>query len=555
LTRLPNPQWQAPYQRGGWGIWPTSTTDVNTQTTSYTYDALGRMTSQTLPGETAGDTTTSWTYTVWCATTGAQTPCLEMDQTQRVDASHTRTTRAFYDGWGHLVETRTPGPGGQDVIVYADYDIAGRQVFKSNPYFVTAYTGAPGSAAYVTPPATPGTGTSTTYTNERVTVVKDALSNQTTTTLSTLCGVGSDTGCYSSATTVDPLGHQHITLADGLGRAAYDQTYTGAAGPYTLYATTSYGYDYNGNQTTIVRPDNLTISMTYDATGRETTMTDPDRGAESYSYDPNSNATTTIDARGSAGTIDAGYDGLNRQVWRNTTNSPTGAYVTYSFDTATNGVGRLAGETFANSNAGGSLKGCYAYAYDVRGRVTQTSEAIGTTTCTVGAGYITYSGYNDAGQLSSQTYPNGDFFVPSYDAASGWQTGLNVQLSGAHTSTPLLSGESYTGAAGAMGLVTSATLGGMTGGTGSYSATYDNLGRLTSEQYTYTPTCLSSTTLYQVQPTYDALGNVIESVTTLPQGVDTQVFCEDDLSRLTWAGTTGTPHALARQPPATPAGW
>jgi hypothetical protein len=48
-------------------------------------------------------------------------------------------------------------------------------------------------------------------------------------------------------------------------------------------------------------------------------------------------------------------------------------------------------------------------------------------------------------------------------------------------------------------------------------------------------------TLYHVTPTYDALGNVIETVTTLPQGTDTQVFCADDLSRLSWAGSTGTP--------------
>lgn len=79
----------------------------------------------------------------------------------------------------------------------------------------------------------------------------------------------------------------------------------------------------------------------------------------------------------------------------------------------------------------------------------------------------------------------------------------------------------------------------MSGGTGSYSASYDTLSRLTSEMYTYTPTGLSATTLYLVQPTYNALGNVIESVTTLPQGVDTQVFCYDDRSRLTWAGSTG----------------
>ncbi|HEX9039072.1 MAG TPA: hypothetical protein VF808_18970, partial [Ktedonobacterales bacterium] len=119
-------------------------------------------------------------------------------------------------------------------------------------------------------------------------------------------------------------------------------------------------------------------------------------------------------------------------------------------------------------------------------------------------------------------------------------TQLSVQLGGGSPITPL-SGESYSGAAGAMGLLTTASLGAMTGGTGAYTATYDALGRLTSGLYTYTPIGLTAQTLYRIQPTYDALSNVIEAVTTLPQGTDTQVFCSDDRSRLTWAGSAGTP--------------
>jgi len=45
----------------------------------------------------------------------------------------------------------------------------------------------------------------------------------------------------------------------------------------------------------------------------------------------------TIDARGSAGTIYAGYDATDRQIWRNTSNSPTNAYVTDTSDIAANG--------------------------------------------------------------------------------------------------------------------------------------------------------------------------------------------------------------------------
>jgi hypothetical protein len=79
-------------------------------------------------------------YTVWCSGTGAQTPCAEIDQTQRLNSTTTVTNRGFYDGMGHLVETQSPGPSG-DVVQYYYYDPSQRQVFKSVPYIVASYTG------------------------------------------------------------------------------------------------------------------------------------------------------------------------------------------------------------------------------------------------------------------------------------------------------------------------------------------------------------------------------------------------------------------------------
>ena len=190
--------------------------------------------------------------------------------------------------------------------------------------------------------------------------------------------------------------------------------------------------------------------------------------------------TATSDARGSSGTIDAGYDGLNRQLWRNTSNSPTGAYVTYGYDATASagGVGRLTSETFANTNAGGSLSGSYAYTYDGRGQVSATTQTVGGTPSTTSATY------NDAGQLLSQTYPNGDTLATSYDSRSGWQQQQSLTLSGQSTAVPLLTAEAYSGAVGARGLMTSATLGAFaaltSGAFGSYAASYDGLGRLTS---------------------------------------------------------------------------
>ena len=99
-------------------------------------------------------------------------------------------------------------------------------------------------------------------------------------------------------------------------------------------------------------------------------MTDPDRGNEMYTYDSDGNLTKSVDARGGAGTIYVGYDALDRPIWRNTSNSPTGAYHTYSYDSTSGGnfgIGQLTSESFS----GAGLNGSYSYVYDARGRVSQ----------------------------------------------------------------------------------------------------------------------------------------------------------------------------------------
>ena len=58
----------------GFGLWATSATDPNAATTSFTYDAVGRPTSSTMPLETTGLTTQAMAYTVFCSGTAAQSP-------------------------------------------------------------------------------------------------------------------------------------------------------------------------------------------------------------------------------------------------------------------------------------------------------------------------------------------------------------------------------------------------------------------------------------------------------------------------------------------------
>jgi RHS repeat-associated protein len=505
---------------------PVSTTNANKQTTSYTYDALGRVTGETLPGETTGDLTKQWVYTDWCSGTAAQSPCLEIDEIDRLNSSTTVTTRAFYDGEGRLVETRAPGPAGQDVVTYKYYDSSGRSIFKSNPYFVTAYTGTPGSAAYSIPDSTQP-GSSTAYPTLRQTSVTDPNSHTSTTTASVICGVSgtSDTGCYAQGMVLDANGHESATLTGGLGKTNYQQLYTGNS-TYTLYSTTIKTYDAAGELLSTVAPDgSTTATSVYDALGRKTSQTDPDSGKTTATYDPNGNLLESVDARGSAGTVFAGYDGLNRPLWRNSTNSSSGAWVTYTYDSTANGnqgVGELTGETFSGS---GGLSSAYAYTYDARG------QQVGETVTVNGTNYPVQATYNDDGQVISHTYPTGEVVTSGY-SSTGWLSGLTTSLNSVNTT--LANNLSYSGLAGAAGHITAMSV----GSTYNYAASFDTGMRLTSASLTNSST---SALLYQTQPAYDAVNNVVSVQTSVSGQTDTQQFCYDDLYRLTWAGTNGTP--------------
>jgi RHS repeat-associated protein len=529
LNQTSSTSFQAPASAtasGGFGIWPMSTTDVNGQSTTYTYDALGRQTSVTLPNETTGLTTQTMAYTVWCSGTLAQSPCAEIDRTQRLNITTTVTDRAFYDGMGQLVETRSPAPSG-DIVQYYFYDSSQRLAFKSIPYLVAAYGGAAGSAAYSIPDSTVA-GTSTTYDGlGRTTSVEDALSETTSSGYTVVCnppGTG-DNACYEQVLTADPLGHQSGVLTDALGRTDYAQAYTGnSSGTYALYATTKYSYDYLGDLIQILHPDGVTsTSFQYDMAGRQTGLTDPDRGVETYTYDPDGNLTESVDARGSAGTVYAGFDGIDQPIWRNTTNGPGSAYTTYTYGTTplNFNVGRLISETFSNSPSNG-LSGNYSYGYDKRGQQTSSTLTVGSTTYPSLA-----TSFDDAGNVLTQTYPDGEKVTNSL-GAQGWLSGLST-LQGS-TNTTLLTNIAYSGTGGAYGFMTSATA----SPGGSFNFGYDLLGRLNSISDQGSGTILSE------QLSFDPAGNVSTISSNLVGATDNQAFCYDEQDRLTWAASTGT---------------
>jgi RHS repeat-associated protein len=551
-------------------------------------------TQTTLPAVAGSPAWTSRTYVYsFCAgaTTGGK-PCLEVDTVRNYDSSNTDmlVSRTFYDREGRVVEKRlTSAMNGQDSVSVTAYSNTndttftslacsvpalttsnGGRVSANDAYYIAPTQTSSGSSAYVDTSVVSGSCAAATLTG--TTNYTDALGRSIASDDPIGTGVGtSGTGCllsgstyhhttcatyapviassvsglpstdsepYLQTVTVDANLHQSASYTDAMGRIAYGQTLTGASQTPFGSGIASYGvtrnqYDPLSRLVSVYDPLNHQSTFTYNDLGEETNIADANRGSETYTYDANGNVLTTQDARGSSGTIYAGYDGLNRQVWRNTSNSQTGAYINYTYDSIANGndgKGRLTSETFANTNVSGSLSGCYAYTYDLRGRVTATTENVGSTNC--GIGYSTTTSYNDANQLTSQVYPNGDTLTTSYDSTTGFENELGLTPSGGSQGW-LLTSFVYSGQSGAAGLLSSATLG---MGSAAVSYSYDGLLRPVDTKYTS-----GATTLYETQPTYDAVGNVSGETTTLPQGADTQVFCYDEQDRLTWAGSSGTP--------------
>ena len=254
----------------------------------------------------------------------------------------------------------------------------------------------------------------------------------TANSFSVSCGtISGDSACYEQTLTVDPLSHQSGVLVDAFGRQEYEQRYTGnSSASYSVYATAKYTYDYQGNLTTILQPDGITKStFQYDPAGRRIGMTDPDLGSVSYSYDQDGNLIQSVDPRGTAGTVFAGYDGLDRQLWRNSVNSATGAYATLGYDSGSNGIGRLTSETFTGG-LNNALSGSYSYAYDGRGQQKTVTLTIGSTS------YMVQNYFDDAGDITLQIYPNGERVNTTYNN-QGWLSSV------ATGSTTVLGNASY----------------------------------------------------------------------------------------------------------------
>ncbi|MDQ3744168.1 MAG: hypothetical protein M3444_07285, partial [Acidobacteriota bacterium] len=182
---------------------------------------------------------------------------------------------------------------------------------------------------------------------------------------------------------------------------------------------TSYTYDALDNLTQVSQ-GTQTRTFNYSSLSLLTSASNPESGTVSYEYDNDGNLKKKTDPRLLPNTqihisIAYTYDELNRLKTR-TYNDGT-PNVTYAYDTAANGKGRL-------SSIGTSVSTYNYLSYDVLGRVKSCSQV------TDG---VTYSmpdyQYNLGGGLISEQYPSGRVIKTEFDPA-GRMAGVKNQATG-----------------------------------------------------------------------------------------------------------------------------
>jgi len=196
--------------------------------------------------------------------------------------------------------------------------------------------------------------------------------------------IATTTYAGNTTTVKDEALHAKTITTDGLGRITQV-----VEDPGGLNITTSYSWWPTGKLRGVTQGGQVR-SYQYDTAGRLTVTVQPESGAVVYQYDQASNVASATDSRNYVKNYS--YDALNRLT--KITYSDGTPTVTYAYDTATNGKGRL--QSVSNGNSTTQYT-----AYDPLGRVLQSIQTTGGTPYT-----FSYT-YNLAGALKTETYPDG----------------------------------------------------------------------------------------------------------------------------------------------------
>lgn len=288
---------------------------------TYSYDVFGRVVKEVAPPDTDAAPTKTYAY----AFDGAAPESIKV--TAYPSAGKPLDTYYFYDGFGSLLQARSPADGGQQDIINLFYDGLGRVAKVQNPYFEAS------SSSLVAPQTTAGYAYYTSYTYDPLgRAVKVVGPDASMRTVSFNRNTIDD---------YDQNGHRHTYLLDGYGRIKNvieynDNPLQGQYSASESYST-AYSYDTSDNLVKIMDNAGNAFAFGYDSLGRKVSTTDPDIGVVNYAYDLADNLVSQKQTGG--GNLVAGdgfyreYDALNQLVWiRNGTSAASPVLASYTYD-------------------------------------------------------------------------------------------------------------------------------------------------------------------------------------------------------------------------------
>jgi RHS repeat-associated protein len=213
----------------------------------------------------------------------------------------------------------------------------------------------------------------------------------------------------NNTTVTDPAGMWKTSTNDTFGNLTL-VTEPNPAGGANWTTTYTYNALNQLTQVSMTRPQG-TQTRTFSYTGTDlTSETNPENGTVTGTYDNAHNLMSKTDAIGqkTVYTRDAyaRTTEIQHYVWQSgTLVEDLKQRVTYTYDTGTNGQGRLTGVTFGmndNSGGGGSGQFTYGYGYNVAGRTTsQTMSIPSPLSVNLSASYA----WDTEGKLTSMPYP------------------------------------------------------------------------------------------------------------------------------------------------------
>ena len=359
---------------------PLTQTGPNNLTTTWQYDSFGRKTLEIR----ADGNRTAYAYEYCSGVAGGAAACpargayvITATPQNASGAQNGPLVKTVHDTHGRVIQTESQGFSGAAIFAETVYDSFGRVLRESRPFFAGAA-------------------------KQWTTYAYDALGRVTGVTLPDNSSASFAFNGLTTSTTNDK-NQTETTVKNARGETV---AVTDANGQ-----TVAYTYGPFGVRTSITDMAGNVIATTYDKAGRKIASSDPDLGNWTYAYNVLGELVSQTDAKSQTATMT--YDKLGRPLTRV---EPDGAS-TWTYDTATTGVGKLA--TASHDN--GYLR---TQTYDSLGRPSSTATRIDGVTETSS---VTY----DAdGRVNRFAYPSG-LIVENIYTALGYQSELREVGGGA----------------------------------------------------------------------------------------------------------------------------